>query len=57
MLIVWDNSDITVAALIKVIHDLTTYRVRYDKAWRVKEHALTLCGEIGENYIQKYRDC
>jgi hypothetical protein len=57
MLFVWDNSDITVAALIKVIYDLTTYRVRYDKAWRVKEHALTLCGEIGENCIQKYRDC
>jgi hypothetical protein len=34
MSIVWAQSDITVAALIEVIHSLTTYRVRYDKAWR-----------------------
>jgi hypothetical protein len=32
MSIVWADSDITVAPLIEVIHDLTIYRVRYDKA-------------------------
>jgi hypothetical protein len=42
MSIVWADFDITVAALIEVIHSLTTYRVWYDKAWRAKEHALTL---------------
>jgi hypothetical protein len=42
MSIVWAQSNITVAALIEVIHGLTTYQVRYDKAWRVKEHALAL---------------
>jgi hypothetical protein len=42
MSIVWALSDITVAALIEVIHCLTTYRVHYDKGWRVKEHALAL---------------
>jgi hypothetical protein len=31
-----------VAALIEVIHDLTTYQVHYGKAWRAKEHTLTL---------------
>jgi hypothetical protein len=46
MSIVWAQSDITVAALIEVIHGLTTYRIRYGKAWRTKEHALTLlCGD------------
>jgi hypothetical protein len=30
--IVWVNSNITVVALIEVIHSLTIYRVRYDKA-------------------------
>jgi hypothetical protein len=40
--IVWADSDITVVALIEVIHVLTTYQVRYDKVWRAKEHALTL---------------
>jgi hypothetical protein len=39
---VWTDSDITLAALIDVIHDLTTYQDRYDKAWRAKEHALAL---------------
>jgi hypothetical protein len=43
--IVWTDSDITVAALIEVIHEITTYRVRYDKAWRVKEHVLALLWE------------
>jgi hypothetical protein len=32
MSIVWVDSDITVDALIEVIHGLTTYQVRYDKA-------------------------
>jgi hypothetical protein len=40
--IVWANSDITVAALIEVIHGLTTYRIHYGKTWRAKEHVLTL---------------
>jgi hypothetical protein len=40
--IVWADSDITVAALIEVIHDLTTYQVCYGKAWRAKKHILTL---------------
>jgi hypothetical protein len=31
MSIVWAQSDITVAALIEVIHSLTTYQVCYDK--------------------------
>jgi hypothetical protein len=57
MSIVWAQFDITVAALIEVIHDLTTYRVRYDKACRAKGHVLALYGEIGENQTQKYRDC
>jgi hypothetical protein len=42
MSIVWADFDITVVALIEVIHVLTTYQVRYDKVWRAKEHALTL---------------
>jgi hypothetical protein len=42
MSIVWADSDITIATLIKVIHGVTTYRVHYDKVWRAKEHALTL---------------
>jgi hypothetical protein len=32
MPIVWTQSDITVAALIELIHDLTTYQVCYSKA-------------------------
>jgi hypothetical protein len=40
--IVWADSDIIVDALIEVIHDLTTYRIRYGKAWRANEHALAL---------------
>jgi YD repeat-containing protein len=40
--IVWADSDITVAALIEVINDLTTYQVCYNKASRVKEHTLAL---------------
>jgi hypothetical protein len=43
------DSDITIAALIEVIHRLTTYRVRYGKAWRAKEHAFTLLwGDLRE---------
>jgi hypothetical protein len=40
--IVWADSDITVAALIKAIHCLTTYQIRYGKAWRAKERVLAL---------------
>jgi hypothetical protein len=40
--IVWADSDITIAALIEAIKCLTKYRVSYGKAWRAKEHALTL---------------
>jgi hypothetical protein len=40
MSIVWADLDIMVAALIEVIHDLTTYRVCYGKACRAKEHTL-----------------
>jgi hypothetical protein len=51
--IVWADFDITVAALIEVIHDLTTNRVRYNKAWRVKEHALALLwGDWRESYTK-----
>jgi hypothetical protein len=42
MSIVWADSDITIAALIEVIHDLIIYRVWYDNTLRAKEHALTL---------------
>jgi hypothetical protein len=40
--VMWANSDITAAALIEVIHDLIIYRICYDKAWKAKEHTLTL---------------
>jgi hypothetical protein len=43
--IVWANSDIMVATLIEVIHDLTTYQVHYGKAWRTKEQTLALLWE------------
>jgi hypothetical protein len=43
--IMWVDSDIMVAALIEIIHDLTTYRVCYGKAWRAKEHVLALLWE------------
>jgi hypothetical protein len=40
-----------VAALIEVIHGLTTYQVRYGKASRAKEHALSLLwGDWKEAY-------
>jgi hypothetical protein len=53
MSIVWAQSNITVAALIEVIHGLTTYRVRYGKAWRTKEHALALLwGDWRELYTK-----
>jgi hypothetical protein len=56
MSIVWAQSDITVAAFIEVIHGLTTYRVRYDKAWRAKEHALALLwGDWRESYTKVLR--
>jgi hypothetical protein len=51
--IVWAQSDITIAALIEVIHGLTIYRVCYGKAWRAKEHALTLLwGDWRESYTK-----
>jgi hypothetical protein len=56
MSIVWAQSDITVAAPIEVIHGLTTYQVRYDKAWRERSMHWLFCGEIRENRTQKYRD-
>jgi hypothetical protein len=53
MSIVWAQSDIIVAALIKVIHGLTTYQIRYSKAWRAKEHALALLwGDWRESYTK-----
>jgi hypothetical protein len=53
MPIMWANSDVTVAALIEVIHSLTTYRVHYDKVWRAKEHALALLwGDWRETYAK-----
>jgi hypothetical protein len=42
MSIVWVKSDITIVALIEIIHWLTTYQVRYGKALRAKEHTLAL---------------
>jgi hypothetical protein len=51
--IVWVDSDITAAALIEVIHGLTTYWVRYGKAWRAKEHTLALLwGDWREAYAK-----
>jgi hypothetical protein len=51
--IVWADSNITVAALIEVIHDLTMYLVRYGKAWRAKEHTLALLwGDWREVYTK-----
>jgi hypothetical protein len=53
MPIVLADSDITIATLIEVIHGLTTYQVWYDKAWRAKEHALTLLwGDWRESYTK-----
>jgi hypothetical protein len=53
MSIVWAQSDITIVALIEVIHGLTTYQVHYGKAWRAKEHALTLLwGDWRESYTK-----
>jgi hypothetical protein len=40
--IVWALFDITVAALIEVIHGLITYQIHYGKSWGAKEHALAL---------------
>jgi hypothetical protein len=53
MSIVGAQSDITVAALIEVIHGLTTYRICHGKAWRTKEHALALLwGDWRESYTK-----
>jgi hypothetical protein len=53
MSIVWAQSDITVAAFIEVIHGLTTYQVRYCKAWRAKKHTLSLLwGDWRETYTK-----
>jgi hypothetical protein len=40
--IVWADSNIIVAALFEVIHDLTTYQVHFGKAWKAKAHTLAL---------------
>jgi hypothetical protein len=54
--IVWADSDIMVAALIEVIHDLTIYRVRYGKTWKAKEHSLALLwGDWKEAYTKVLR--
>jgi hypothetical protein len=51
--IVWDDFDITVAALIEDINCLTTYQVSYGKAWWAKEHALALLwGDWKEVYAK-----
>jgi hypothetical protein len=51
--IVWAQSDITIAALIEVIHGLTTYWIYYGKSWRAKEHTLTLLwGDWRESYTK-----
>jgi hypothetical protein len=56
MSIVWADSAITLVALIEVIHDLTTYRVNYGKAWRAKEHTLAfLWGEWRGAYAKASR--
>jgi hypothetical protein len=53
MLIMWADVDIIVAALNEVIHGLTTYRVWYGKAWRTKEHTLSLLwGDWRESYTK-----
>jgi hypothetical protein len=53
---VWVDLDIMVAALIKVIHGLTTYQICYDKARRGKELALALlCGDWKEAYVKVLR--
>jgi hypothetical protein len=54
--IVWVESNTTVTAFIEVIQGLTTYRVRYDKAWRAKEHVLTLLWGILEKSLCKSTD-
>jgi hypothetical protein len=53
MSIVWTDSEITVAALIEGIHDLTIYRVRYDKVWRAKKHVLALLWRDWREYYTK----
>jgi hypothetical protein len=40
-----------IATLIEVIHDLTTYQVRYDKAWRANVLTL-LWGDCKEAYAK-----
>lgn len=39
--IVWVDVDVIVASLIESIHGITNYRVKYDKAWHAKQHAMT----------------
>jgi hypothetical protein len=56
VLIVWTDSDRMIATLIKVIHGLTIYQVRYGKACRAKEHTLTLLwGDWREAYAKVTR--
>jgi hypothetical protein len=51
--LVWDDSDIIVAALIEAIHCLTTYHVSYGKAFRAKQHTLELLwGDWKEAYAK-----
>jgi hypothetical protein len=51
--IVWVDSDITVATLIEVIHNLAAYRVHYGKAWRAKKHTLALLWGRLERILRK----
>jgi hypothetical protein len=54
--IVWVESDITIVALIEIIHWLITYQVRYGKALRAKEHTLALLwGDWREAYVKVLR--
>jgi hypothetical protein len=54
--IVWVESDITIVALIEIIHWLITYQVRYGKALRTKEHTLALLwGDCREAYVKVLR--
>jgi hypothetical protein len=56
MSIVWADFDITVPALVEVIHDLTTYWFCYGKAWRAKKHALAFLWADGrESYMKVSR--
>jgi hypothetical protein len=53
--IIWADSDITVAALIEVIHGLTTYQFVMTKFGGLRSMPWHFCGEIGKKLTQKYR--